>query len=69
MPRDDCVTFKIFFNDTNGTTEVKKFVIDGDTSIITNFLFIREKLLTVFPKLRDVNFKITWRGNNLNTPT
>ncbi|KAK9743702.1 Zinc finger, ZZ type [Popillia japonica] len=61
MPRDDCVTFKIFFNDTNGTTEVKKFVIDGDTSIITNFLFIREKLLTVFPKLRDVNFKITWR--------
>ncbi|KRT86186.1 hypothetical protein AMK59_2553, partial [Oryctes borbonicus] len=60
LHRDDSVVFKIFLNDS-GVVEVKKFVVDGDTSVITNIIFIKEKLQTIFPKLREANFRITWR--------
>ncbi|KAK9743705.1 Zinc finger, ZZ type [Popillia japonica] len=68
MSENHCITLKIFLKDKSGTIKVKKYVVNGDTYTITNFTSFREKLSTAFPKLKDVDIKITWEdadGDNI----
>lgn len=62
MSENHCITLKIFLKDKSGTIKVKKYLVNGDTYTITNFTSFREKLSTAFPKLKDVDIKITWEG-------
>ncbi|XP_018406468.1 PREDICTED: sequestosome-1 isoform X2 [Cyphomyrmex costatus] len=48
-------------------TEVRRFGIDTD--IVTNFVYLREKLQTIFPDLRGKRFSITWKDDENETVT
>lgn len=41
-------------------TEVRRFGVDAD--VATNFVYLREKLQTIFPDLRGKSFAVTWKG-------
>lgn len=45
-------------------TEVRRFGVDAD--VATNFLYLREKLQTIFPDLRGKSFAVTWKGECCN---
>lgn len=57
------LSFKVYLtndDDSSRHTEVRRFGIDGD--VATNYVYLREKLQTIFPELRGRNFTITWKG-------
>jgi hypothetical protein len=56
------LSFKVYLmNDyTSEHIEVRRFGIDGD--VATNYVYLREKLQTIFPELRGRSFTVTWRG-------
>lgn len=56
------VHFKVFLTDGDNT-EARRFTVD-DASVVTNFLFMKEKLYMVFPVLRESTFRITWRDQD-----
>lgn len=62
MSQNDQVNFKVFLK-RGGDIEVRRFSVGAD--VVTNFLFLREKLQSLFPFLRDNDFKITWTGKYL----
>lgn len=59
MPK---LSFKVYLtnDETAERTEVRRFGIDAD--VATNFVYLREKLQTIFPDLRGKNFTVTWKG-------
>jgi len=56
------INFKIFLRN-GATTEARRFSVD-DASVITNFLFMKEKIQTVFPVLREAVYKVTWKDSD-----
>lgn len=56
------LSFKVYLvnEDPWTCTEVRRFGIDSD--VATNFLYLREKLQTIFPDLRGKIFTVTWKG-------
>lgn len=56
------VNFKVFLvtEEDPDKQEIRRFGIDQD--VVTNFLYIREKLSTVFPSIRGKHFTISWKG-------
>lgn len=54
------INLKVFLRDEN-TSEARRFTVDA--SVVTSFIFMKEKLQTIFPVLRDRDFKMTWKGN------
>ncbi|KAF5278029.1 hypothetical protein FQA39_LY18409 [Lamprigera yunnana] len=52
------INFKIINKDL---AEVRRFAIDE--SLGSNFVFIKEKILEIFPNLKGTNLKITWKDN------
>lgn len=59
MSRNDLVSFKVFLKHGNDV-EVRRFSVETDA--VTNFIFLKEKLQSLFPILRDGDYKITWEG-------
>lgn len=59
MSRNDFVNFKVFLR-RGDDVEVRRFSIESDA--VTNFIFLREKLQSLFPVLREADFKVTWKG-------
>ncbi|KAK5639105.1 hypothetical protein RI129_011597 [Pyrocoelia pectoralis] len=58
MSDGNIMNLKIFLKADN-TVEVRRVTVDA--SVATSFLFMKEKLQTVFPILRNSAFKITWK--------
>jgi len=56
------LSFKVYLvnEDPWTCTEVRRFGIDAD--VATNFIYLREKLQTIFPDLRGKRFNVTWKG-------
>ncbi|XP_011637307.1 sequestosome-1 isoform X2 [Pogonomyrmex barbatus] len=48
-------------------TEVRRFGIDAD--VATNFVYLYEKLQTIFPNLRGKSFTVTWKDSENETIT
>ena len=60
----DVINFKVFLTKDNADEskpEIKRFSIDND--VVSNYVYLREKLQVVFPKIRGKHFTITWKGN------
>jgi len=57
----DNVSFKVYLKDCTGAgdnDEVRRFMVDKGVS--TSLVYIKEKLISVFPKLEDRVFSVTW---------
>ncbi|KAG5319479.1 SQSTM protein, partial [Pseudoatta argentina] len=63
------LSFKVYLvnEDPWTCTEVRRFGIDVD--VATNFLYLREKLQTIFPDLRGKRFNVTWKDDENETIT
>ncbi|KAH0951257.1 hypothetical protein HN011_011386 [Eciton burchellii] len=63
------LSFKVYLmNDyTSEHIEVRRFGIDGD--VATNYVYLREKLQTIFPELRGRSFTVTWRDDEKESIT
>lgn len=55
---NSAINFKVYCVDGDNS-EVKRFSVDCHT--VTSFVFMEEKLRTVFPNLRNGDFKINWK--------
>ncbi|KYN34711.1 Sequestosome-1 [Trachymyrmex septentrionalis] len=57
------LSFKVYLvnEDPWTCTEVRRFGIDAD--VATNFIYLREKLQTIFPDLRGKRFNVTWKDD------
>ncbi|KAL0103334.1 hypothetical protein PUN28_017544 [Cardiocondyla obscurior] len=57
------LSFKVYLTSEDpwiqGPTEVRRFGIDAD--VAKNFNYLREKLQSIFPQLRNKNFIVTWK--------
>lgn len=60
------LSFKVYLVNEDPWTEVRRFGIDAD--VATNFVYLREKLQTIFPDLRGKSFTVTWKGEFLCDP-
>lgn len=58
MAETNVMNLKIFLKDDN-VNEARRISVDA--SVATSFIFMKEKLQTVFPFLRNSSFKITWK--------
>merc|ERR1712107_134406 len=56
----DNVSFKVYLKDPSQgeETEVRRFVVDKEVS--TSLVFIKEKLVSIFPVLADKIFSVSW---------
>lgn len=54
------VHFKAFLR-TDNNLEARRFFIE-DPSVVTNYEYMKEKLRMVYPVLRDIIFRVTWKG-------
>merc|ERR1712012_1107235 len=56
----DNVSFKVYLKDPpqGEETEVRRFVVDKEVS--TSLVYIKEKLVSIFPVLADKIFSISW---------
>ncbi|XP_018333475.1 sequestosome-1 [Agrilus planipennis] len=61
MAQNNVINFKVFLRDSE-TTDTRRFSIDAP--VVTNFMFLNEKLLSVFPVLREADYKITWKDSD-----
>ncbi|XP_071566411.1 sequestosome-1 isoform X1 [Temnothorax nylanderi] len=61
------LSFKVYLEDPWTCTEVRRFGVDAD--VATNFVYLREKLQTIFPDLRGKNFTVNWKDNEHETIT
>ena len=52
------ISYKAFFVGENDESEVRRFTIDKEVS--SNFSYLREKLMMVFPELQTKKFNILW---------
>lgn len=62
MSRNDLVNFKVFLKQGDNV-EVRRLSIEADA--VTNFVFLKEKLQSLFPILREADYRITWKGKRL----
>ena len=58
----NAVNLKVFLR-SDDLSEAKRFSIE-DASILKSFLFFKEKLQIMFPRLRENVFQVTWKGIN-----
>jgi len=58
MAENSMINLKVFLRD-DSISEARRFTVDA--SVVTSFIFMKEKLQTVFPVLRDADFRITWK--------
>lgn len=60
------VNFKVYLlnQEDPDKQEIRRFGVDQD--VVTNFLYLREKILNVFPTLRGKHFTISWKGKKKN---
>lgn len=56
------VSFKVYMSAEEGSKEVRRFGVEADA--VTNFLYLREKLQTIFPSLRGKHFTVSWKGKH-----
>lgn len=58
------VGFKVYLSDEENCSkqEVRRFGIDSD--VVTNFLYLRKKLESIFPSVRGKRYIINWKGTN-----
>ncbi|XP_015111964.1 sequestosome-1 isoform X2 [Diachasma alloeum] len=57
------VSFKVYLtSDDEGQEEVRRFGVDPD--VVTNFLYLREKLQSIFPSVRGRHFTISWKDED-----
>jgi len=56
------VSYKVSLASDNTDTEVRRFVVDRDVS--TSLTYFREKLASVFPYLRRVDFDVAWTDDD-----
>ncbi|KAF7992587.1 hypothetical protein HCN44_004931 [Aphidius gifuensis] len=58
------VNFKVYLinQEDPDKQEIRRFGVDQD--VVTNFLYLREKILSVFPTLRGRHFTISWRDED-----
>ncbi|XP_036147315.1 sequestosome-1 isoform X2 [Monomorium pharaonis] len=63
------MSFKVYLVNENPwtCTEVRRFGVDAD--VATNFVYLREKLQTVFPSLRGKIFTVGWKDEENETIT
>ncbi|XP_018048906.1 PREDICTED: sequestosome-1 isoform X2 [Atta colombica] len=63
------LSFKVYLvnEDPWTCTEVRRFGIDAD--VATSFIYLREKLQTIFPDLRGKRFNVTWKDDENETIT
>merc|ERR1712012_1074733 len=56
----DNVSFKVYLKDPSQgeETEVRRFVVDKEVS--TSLVYIKEKLVSIFPVLADKIFSVSW---------
>merc|ERR1711963_589666 len=56
----DNVSFKVYLKDPSQgeETEVRRFVVDKEVS--TSLVYIKEKLVSIFPILADKIFSVSW---------
>lgn len=59
MSSNSVINFKVFLRN-QGAEEARRFAVDTDA--VTSFLFVKGKLQSVFPLLRDNDYKLTWKG-------
>ena len=61
---EDPVSYKGYFNSDaqEGPHEVRRFTVDKEKS--NSLEFLKEKLVTVFPQIKDNEIFITWRDND-----
>lgn len=56
----ETVSFKVYLTaEEESSTEVRRFGVEPDA--VTNFLYLREKLQTIFPSLRGKHFTVSWK--------
>ena len=57
------INFKVYLSREDGTSttpEVRRFGIDSE--VVTDFLYLREKLQAIFPNIREKRFTLSWKG-------
>lgn len=57
------VSFKVYLHHEADASyqEIRRFGIDSD--VVTNYIYLREKLQNIFPNIRGKRFEIFWKGN------
>merc|ERR1719264_2509573 len=55
----DNVSFKVYLKDPEGE-ETRRFVVDKDKEVSTSLIYIKEKLVSVFPVLAEKLFSVSW---------
>lgn len=57
--------FKAYLTNQGSTKEeeIRRFSIDSD--VVTNYVYLKERLQVVFPSLHGKRFTITWKGKYL----
>ena len=65
----DNVSFKVYLKDPSVEegSEVRRFVVDKAVS--TSLLYVREKLVSVFPSLAERVFSVSWTDEDGDTIT
>merc|ERR1712107_38907 len=63
------VSFKVYLKDPSQgeETEVRRFVVDKEVS--TSLVYIKEKLVSIFPVLADKIFSVSWTCSRPRTGT
>lgn len=57
------VSFKVYLtSEEEEKQEVRRFGVDPD--VVTNFLYLREKLQSIFPSVRGRHFTISWKDED-----
>merc|ERR1711994_160305 len=68
----ETVSFKVYLTDLTeeGDPEVRRFVVDREVS--TSFTYFQQKLIAVYPRLRNKVFAVNWTdmdGDNVTIAT
>uniref|UniRef100_A0A069DTU2 Sequestosome-1 n=1 Tax=Panstrongylus megistus TaxID=65343 RepID=A0A069DTU2_9HEMI len=59
MTAENSVPFKVFLIQNDTEPEIRRFSVSKD--VVTSYIYLKQKLETVFPSLREHPFIISWR--------
>lgn len=60
MTSHNGVEFKVFVSTEGDKIEVRRFAIDRE--VVTNFEYLKAKLHSVFPSIKDKTYTVSWKG-------
>lgn len=60
MTTHNGVAFKVFVSTGGEKAEVRRFAIDRE--VVTSFEYLKAKLHSVFPSIKDKTYTISWKG-------